>query len=77
MAQEQDLLEAKDDNKYQRILVILDSLDKVNMNSSILSDVSSIWHVYLGVIYVSSHLFHANNLYIDECGQKCGKAKTS
>ena len=57
-----DLLEAvysaKDDNNYQRILVILDSLDKVDMNSSILSDVSSIWHVYLCVMFMhlTSHL---------------------
>jgi len=57
-----DLLEAvysaKDDNNYQRILVILDSLDMVDMNSSILSEVRYIWRVYLGVIYMylTSHL---------------------
>ena len=75
-----DLLEAvysaKDDNNYQRILVILDSLDMVDMNSSILSEVRYIWRVYLGVIYMylTSHLF-VN--FIDGCGQKCGKAKAS
>ena len=57
-----DLIEAvysaKDDNNYQRILVILDSLDMVDMNSSILSEVRYIWRVYLGVIYMylTSHL---------------------
>ena len=57
-----DLLEAvysaKDDNNYQRILVILDSLNMVDMNSSILSEVRYIWRVYLGVIYMylTSHL---------------------
>ena len=57
-----DLLEAvysaKDDNNYQRILVILDSLDMVDMNSSILSEVRYIWRVYLGAIYMylTSHL---------------------
>ena len=67
-----DLLEAvysaKDDNNYQRILVILDSLDKVDMNSSILSDVSL--YLILTVnnliyMYLTSHLF-VN--FIDGCG---------
>ena len=61
-----DLLEAvysaKDDNNYQRILFILDSLDKVDMNSSILSDVSSIGHVYLGVMFMHLTLLLCHKL---------------
>ena len=61
-----DLLEAvysaKDYNNYQRILVILDSLDMVDMNSSILSDVSSIWHVYLGVMFMHPHTSFVSSL---------------
>ena len=61
-----DLLEAvysaKDDNNYKRILVILDSLDKVDMNSSILSEVSSIWRLWCHIIYSSHTSFMSSNL---------------
>ena len=61
-----DLLEAvysaKDDNNYQRILVILDSLDMVDMNSSILSEVRYIWRVYLVSYICISHLICSSTL---------------